>query len=249
MDEAKRGTNPALPDTDGDRLGDGAEVSTGTDPNDPDSDADGYLDGDEVAAGADPNDAASVIYQGGWPYFSDKDSLEIDVADPPADGERFARFQLTDQFGDTVDIYDFLGGDAVVMVNVTSMTCEPCRSLAEHMTGVDNQIGEIAPSFRQLVNDGDVTLITVISAGAQTELPTLEDAETWYNTWPHELVPVLTDADQALWRYAGDGTFPTAWLLDPNGDVLEVAEGYSAEPKVLIWIEENLGTGQAGPTP
>ena len=47
-------------DTDGDGLGDEAEIEIfGTDPSNPDSDADGLLDGDEVSAGVDPLDPDS----------------------------------------------------------------------------------------------------------------------------------------------------------------------------------------------
>ncbi len=55
LQEQTAGTNPSVPDTDGDGLGDGAEVNTyGTSPTLVDTDADGLLDGFEVANGFDP---------------------------------------------------------------------------------------------------------------------------------------------------------------------------------------------------
>lgn len=60
--EAAAGTNPDGGDTDGDRLGDGAEVLFyGTDPLDPDTDGDLISDGDEIDHGTDPNDPTSLI--------------------------------------------------------------------------------------------------------------------------------------------------------------------------------------------
>jgi len=80
------GSDPLLPDTDGDMLIDGDEVNIygtdpnvadtdvdglndfdeltvhGTDPTDPDSDNDGWSDGAEFAAGTDPNDSDSVPF-------------------------------------------------------------------------------------------------------------------------------------------------------------------------------------------
>jgi hypothetical protein len=58
--EAGLGTDPALADSDGDGLSDGAEIALhGTDPLDPDSDDDGLSDGDEIAAGTDPGNPDS----------------------------------------------------------------------------------------------------------------------------------------------------------------------------------------------
>jgi hypothetical protein len=55
------GSDPDNPDTDGDGLGDWAEVFQHlTDPNDPDSDHDGFLDRFEVSTGFDPNSGLSV---------------------------------------------------------------------------------------------------------------------------------------------------------------------------------------------
>lgn len=56
-DEATWGSDPLVPDTDGDGLSDGQEVNNyGTDPIDPDTDNDGVTDGDEINIfGLDPN--------------------------------------------------------------------------------------------------------------------------------------------------------------------------------------------------
>jgi hypothetical protein len=53
------GTNPLSPDTDGDGVGDAAEVAAGTDPGNVDGDGDGLIDGAELSVGTDPLDADS----------------------------------------------------------------------------------------------------------------------------------------------------------------------------------------------
>lgn len=63
--EAVLGTNPAIPDDDGDGLGNRDELLLyGTLPNNPDSDGDGVSDGAEVANGTDPADPGSVSVSG-----------------------------------------------------------------------------------------------------------------------------------------------------------------------------------------
>lgn len=54
------GTNPDVPDTDGDGLSDGDEVARGSDPLDADADRDCYGDGLEAGAGSDPTDPKSI---------------------------------------------------------------------------------------------------------------------------------------------------------------------------------------------
>src|SRR5262245_55025849 len=69
------GSDPLDPDSDDDGLLDGEEVEIGTLWLDPDSDDDGYSDRDEHFEGTDPLDPASVIYDGGWPYYFEKTEL------------------------------------------------------------------------------------------------------------------------------------------------------------------------------
>lgn len=102
VDEVLLGTDPDDPDSDGDGIGDGAEVAGGdprvrdaddTDPLDADTDDDGIPDGDEGALGLDPLD---------WDTDGDglSDGLEIGVTTPVpggfTDGPKRAPFKGTD---------------------------------------------------------------------------------------------------------------------------------------------------------
>ena len=106
--EAALGTDPLLPDTDGDRLldreeaetlqtnpldldsdddrvQDGDEVQTHqTDPRNPDIDGDGRLDGDEIAGGSDPRNPDS---DGDGLRDGDEIRLETDPRNPDTDGD------------------------------------------------------------------------------------------------------------------------------------------------------------------
>jgi len=119
-------------DEDSDLLTDSEEQKLGTDPTNPDTDGDGYLDGHEVMAGSDPLDKEDKIYEGGWPFNPTKDQ---ETAPPwtsePAVGARIPRFQAYDQYGDLVDLYDFMHQGKPVVLDIGTWFCKPCKGLAE----------------------------------------------------------------------------------------------------------------------
>jgi Bacterial TSP3 repeat len=91
-------------DADQDGLLTSQEEKAGTDPFNEDSDGDGFADGLEVDSGRDPLDAESKPYTGGWKT----DSCANDIASTgSAVGDVGADFELMDQFGETVRLYDF----------------------------------------------------------------------------------------------------------------------------------------------
>jgi hypothetical protein len=95
-------------DADHDGLLSDAEELAGTDPNVADSDGDGHDDGVEVDAGFDPMDADDHPYMGGY-------AINRCAETPTASGsggtvgDIFAGFELGDQHGELVDLYDFCG--------------------------------------------------------------------------------------------------------------------------------------------
>jgi len=78
-------TNPLVPDTDADRAPDGDEVQTHlTDPRNPDMDGDGRLDGDELAGGTDPRNPDN---DGDGLRDGVEITLEADPRNPDTDGD------------------------------------------------------------------------------------------------------------------------------------------------------------------
>jgi hypothetical protein len=116
-EEEELGLDPNNEDSDGDRLPDGEEVKIGSDPKNVDTDGDTYWDGDEVLEGHSPIDPEDRIYTGYWPYNAFKDEL----GDPGPEtvremGQAFPRFRLVDQHMEEVDLYDWTGRSAWVVV-------------------------------------------------------------------------------------------------------------------------------------
>lgn len=125
--------NPDQTNTDGEGPGDAC---------DDDSDNDGYSDLDEVHAGTDPQDAEDVIYEGGWPYNRFKDEEEDpgwDSDEEPDEGVRFPNWSSEDQFGDTVDLYDFMnrGRDIVIELALASKFNQGSNGFAAFMVAGD----------------------------------------------------------------------------------------------------------------
>lgn len=94
-------------DLDEDGLLENEEQELGTDPTVADSDGDGHLDGAELNEGTDPLDFEDHPYLGG--YEIDKDCRGSVVAQGNGIGEVTVNITGPDQFGETVDSYDFCG--------------------------------------------------------------------------------------------------------------------------------------------
>lgn len=224
-EEEAAGTDPDLADSDGDGLLDGEEVELGIDPLATDSDGDGYADQDEVNEGSDPGDASSTIYAGGWPYNADKDSITDPGWDSdPEEGGVLPHFEMMDQFGEMVDIYDFAQPGKYVILDVSARWCSYCQEMAKWMEGESNFYGqyygdeEWYTDVATAVDDGDIYWVTVLVENMRGGPPDLSTVQSWYEAYPDPQIPVLADADQAMIDYLGRDLYgyPTLFLLNEN---------------------------------
>lgn len=249
-DEIDAGSDPNVADTDGDGLSDGDEVDAGSDPTVEDTDGDGYRDGDEVTEGSDPTDAESVIYVGGWPYHSDKDSLDGPSIEDAGDdeGDLFPRFQMVDQFGDIVDLYDFAYQGKPIMVDISAMWCGPCHYIGQWLSGDDSSgaatyYDDAYPGISDAVHNGDIYWVTIMgedNSGNATQ----ETCEDWYDYYPDDNIPVLADEDHSL----SDNyvvAWPSMYLLSEDMTILSRpgnpnGNDYYAPLDALLEIVEDL---------
>lgn len=195
--EEEFGSDPNSADSDEDGVDDATEYEMGLDPNSVDSDGDGYEDSWEIAEGSDPADESSLIYKGGWPYQPDKDSYNAPTSTAETDsslGSALPRFELMDQFGEQVDIYDFAGQGKYIVVDVSAMWCPPCQSMASWLAGNDyDGWGSYVPNVADKVHNGEIYWITVLGENNNGRVPTEENLYSWYTDYPDDNIPVFAD--------------------------------------------------------
>jgi len=229
-EEKELGTDPELADTDGDGLDDGEEVALGTDPTLTDTDGDGYADNDEIDAGSDPTDAESGIYIGGWPYNPDKDDMEDPGWDTTADvGSPIPAYSAVDQYGDTVDLYDFANRGVYTVIDMGTIWCEPCQGMAAYLSDGDvAHVEEYAwwdesyVGLHEMVEDGELQWITILFSTSESSGPAMqEDCEGWHEAYPNHNIPVLADTDLLMYDWIGVTSYPVLNLANEDM-VLEI---------------------------
>ncbi len=240
-EETAMGTDPNNPDTDNDGYLDGHEVKEGKDPLDPES---------RIYHGNWPyNPDKDAIESPDWEKCiddvcigvgscdpADKDKEGSDWKDPTGcslkNGLKLPRWKAKDQYGDLVDLYDFIGTGKPVVLDVGTPYCKPCKGLAAFFaTGDPNHTTPHAPdpltSFAwwkpeyevllEMINNEEIHWITVIWSSCVGGNPVDENAgAAWHDEWPHPKIPVLVDPECQLKDYLNVKAMPHLDVLDTN---------------------------------
>jgi len=223
--EIRLGSDPLAADSDGDGLSDGDEIKYGADPNVVDTDADGYTDRDEVVEGHDPANPKDRIYKGHWPYYFDKETIKGGKIAPGGAevGKRVGRFQLKDQHGDNVDLFDFYNAGKPVLIDYSGVWCFWCNVMASWLAddgtysayyeGWDDEF----PGLREGVANGDIYFVTILNGDLTGANPaTKKDATEWADKYDSPMIPVLADKDASSIDYMHQAGWPALQYLDKD---------------------------------
>ena len=193
------------------------------------------LPGRRWSRGGGPLDAASGS-RGGWLH---RQAPHRDTGGRCQCGDVFPRFSGVDQYGDVVDVYDFLAEDTYVVVVVMGAWCRPCQMVAEFLQGEENQVAEMFPRTREHLASGRVRLVEFMVEGPNMDQAMEEDIEAWHEAYPETGIPIMLDLNQEIEAFASTGYLPTEFLLDSDGRILTMSQAI-AEPPPFFWLEENL---------
>ena len=113
-------------------------------------------------------------------------------------GDTAYNFELMDQHGDLVSLYDFHG--CVVVLDLLTQWCAPCQDAAPRFEAIHQ---EWAP---------DVAVVAVMLQTTDGGPPGIEHVQWWADAFglTH---PVLADTYASQYNYTG-GSFPTVVVLD-----------------------------------
>lgn len=168
--------------------------------------------------------------QNGWPWFEQ----QMDTADKPTGfevGQRAPDFQLVDQFGDPMCLYQLSGN--LVLVDASALWCAPCKEIAKHASCV-------ADSF-----EGELVYLTFIGQDESYQPADFPDNTTWADENGLSVgadTPVVADGQQIFATDAWVTSYPSFLLLDRDMTVLAKGMGRPGEDAMREKAAEILGT-------
>jgi len=117
-------------------------------------------------------------------------SNEIQMWTEPDPLAQPCNFQLIDQNGDYVELYDFEGD--VILLDFSTMWCRVCKDVAEHVQEFHDKYDPFS-------------IITILTEDTSGNVPTVDQLEIWADEYGITTSPVLSGDDAVL------GTDPDVW--------------------------------------
>ena len=141
----------------------------------------------------------------------------------PKVGDVVPRFEAIDQFGESVDLYDFAHQGKMILLELSAAWCSPCNDMASWLTNNDLKIREnpwwrdrYLP-VRDMIKSGEILLVNVMFEGkTKKTTATFNDILEWYQKYPDPHIPILLDEYRFLHSWVKPTGLPCIFLLDEN---------------------------------
>ena len=145
----------------------------------------------------------------------------------PKTGDIIPRFEGIDQFGQSVDLYDFANQGKMTLIQLSTVWCKPCNDLSAWLSINDLSIKKhrwwrdrYLP-IRDMINNGDIQLVHILYEGNIKKgsiVPT--DVIDWYEKYPSSNIPILADEYKWMHGWIKPTGLPCVLLLDENMKIL-----------------------------
>ena len=141
----------------------------------------------------------------------------------PKKGDLLPRFEGLDQFGESVDIYDFANQGKITIIELSAGWCSPCNDLASWIT-TDNQKIKQNPwwkerysPIRNMIKTGEVQLVNIMYEGFERKQDvTPNDVVEWYKKYPDPDIPILADEYRFMHTWIKPTGLPCIFLVNEN---------------------------------
>ena len=147
----------------------------------------------------------------------------------PTKGTVLPRFQMIDQFGQLVDIYDFAGHNKYILIELSAAWCKPCNQLSSWLTYNDLECTRQVwwksdyVKIKSLIESGEVIMINIQYGDKFRDNASLLSIQDWFSRYPHEQIPVLADSDKLLHSWLKPTGIPTIILLNDKMEIIQPA--------------------------
>ena len=163
----------------------------------------------------------------------------------PKKGDTMPRFEAIDQFGESVDLYDFANQGKMILIELSAAWCSPCNDLSDWLATGNKKIVENRwwnPRYepiRNMIENEEVYLVNFMYEGPiKKTTSTPEDVSNWYKKYPDKNIPILADEYRFIHSWVKPTGLPCIFIVDENMKIINYTNRgltdaflYLTEPK------------------